>query len=296
MTHGTSSRRFAALLVALAGMSAMAQPYYLGSDYCQILDRLEDPVWHGHIGYMTKERVREPGGDNFGITELGAHSGLAYFRTGFGDLDIRFGLDSLIFMGDGNLDLPDQVSALRLDARYVLRLNDGYAVRLGLEPGLYSDFKDISGDDFFLPFNLAAIRALTPDISVLVGAAFFPEFDRWFDPRIGMRWALSDYMLLDLFYPESRLIVRPNYDWRFLLGFRITEYLEYQLENTDDRRRLMYDDSRLYAGVETTIREGIQFMVQAGRVFDRSVDFKRIGGKSDVDDAFYIRVGIGGVI
>ncbi len=284
----------AALSCAILLWSAPPATAQYVEEYCQILDRLDEPIWQAYAGVVGKSRVE--GFRDTGMIEAGGHFGLLYFRTGFGEFDLRAAIDSVFFTRSADIDLPHHVSAARLDLRYVMRLQDGYALRLGFEPGLYSEIEHASTDHLFYPFSLHGIRAFTPELSGLAGLNFYPGFDRLVDPRVGVRWAPSDYLMFDVFYPQTEIVFRPNFDWALRAGVEFREYLEYHLKNTDDRRRLMMDETRIYLGVDRLITQDLQWMVRIGRLVNRSIDFRRFEQEKDLDDAYFVRIGIGGLI
>jgi hypothetical protein len=269
-------------------------PAQYGSDYCQILDRLDDPIWHAYIGYADRARIE--GFGKTGMMEAGAGSGLIYFRTDFGEIDLKAAVDSVFFTDSGGVRLPNHVSAARLDLSYVIRLEEGHALRLGFEPGFYSEIEYADSDHLFYPFSIHGIRAFTPNVSGLAGLNFYPGFDRLVDPRLGIRWGISDYLLLDVFYPKTEIVFRPNVEWALRAGVEFREYLEYQLKSRDDRKRLMMDETRIYVGVDKLISHDIQLMFQIGRLVDRSIDFRRFEQEKDLDNAYFFRIGVGGLI
>lgn len=264
--------------------------------YCQILDRSEEPLWHAELGYVTREKVRTEGGDDFGLVEMAGGAGLVYLDTAPGTFDLRARLDTMTFIGDGDVDLPGQVGALRLDLKWTLRLPSGLSLQLSTFPGLYSDFRDVSGEDLFIPVGCSLLYAFAPQLSGIAGWVVYPGFTHVVDPRLGIRWGPNDFVLVDLFYPESRIILAPAETWRVFLGLRALLYPEYQLEKGDTRDRFMYDEWRWYGGLEFAMSETMWFLSQVGFVFNREIDFAENAPGADVDDALFLRVGVGGFL
>lgn len=271
---------------------ASAQP--MTDPYCQILDRVEEPIWQTYSGYVDEGRINAAG--DTGLVELGIGSGLLYFRTPMGEFDLKGEVDTLFFTSSAGLRLPSMLAAARLDLDYTIRMQDGYGLQLGFAPGAYSELFHLDGDHFFYPFRIHGVRALTPNVSVLAGLNFYPDFDRLIDPRVGVRWALSDYLLIDLFYPKTEIVFRPNVDWALRMGVEINDYQEYQLKSGDERDRLMLDETRIFLGVDYLIRSDVQVMVRVGRVVERSIEFGSGVGERDFDNAYYFRIGLGGRI
>lgn len=279
-------------LIALAAAAvARAQDPY---PPCQLLDRVDEPAWQVHAGYVDDARVRDPNGRNVRMVEVSGGGGLYYWRTDAGDIDLSGLYDIDLFDGSGGVDLPDRVGALRLDAAYVLRQADGSALKVDLYPGVYSDLRDPGVDDVYVPFQVVGIQAFNPQLSGLLGVAIYPGFDRVFDPRFGIRWALTDEVSLDVMYPESRVLYRPAANWDLYAGVRSDPVAEYHLEDDDPRDTFRYEEARLYAGINAPVNDVLRVMAQAGWVFNRSVDFGRVQPERDVEDSLYVRVGVGG--
>ncbi len=274
-----------------AGASAWAQ---YGAPYCQILDAYDDPIWQVHLHVMEDARI--DGFGSFGRTRLQARAPLLYFHARAGELDVAADLDLSMLTRRGGLQLPEQVGTLQLDIEYAIRLTDGYALRLGFAPGLFSEWTHIKRDHFHYPFRAHGLYAATPNLSLLFGLNFFPGFERLLDLEVGARWAISDFLLFDLFYPQSEVVFRPNVWWAIRMGVEMSMISEYALKASDDRERMMLRETRFYAGVDRLITEQLQIMIRVGRLVDRSVDFKFFEPKSRIDDSLYLQVGIGGLI
>jgi hypothetical protein len=258
---------------------------------CQILDQPEVSLWNAGFGYLAE--VEGEGFAKLGITELQAHSGLAYFTGRFGTLDVQGLFDALYFTGEGTVPLPDAVGQVRLDVAYTLRLRDGVAVRVAVAPGLYSDLTSWDSEYLHYPFRLHVIRALTPDSSGMVGLDFYPGFDRVLHPRIGARWTISEYLRFDLFYPRTELLFRPNWRWNFRAGVQFLDYLEYRLEQEDARESMLLKETRFYLGMDVGVSNDLFVQAQLGRSVDRSLEFRRNEPQRDLDDGYYFRLGIG---
>lgn len=277
---------------ALAG-AAVAEEQY---PYCQILDRVDEPAWQAHVGYVGQARVRDPHGQDVSMLNFKGGGGLYYWRTDAGDVDLSGAYDFTAFDGSGGVDLPNQVAALRLDAAYTWRQWDGSAVKVDLYPGVYSDLEDIGFDDLYMPFQVLGIQAFNPQLSGVFGVAIYPGFARSFDPRFGVRYAVSDELSVDLMYPESRVTYHPAAQWDVYAGLRNNPVAEYSLEDGDPRDAFQYDEARMYVGVNAPVNDLMRVMAQLGWTISRSVDFDRVQPARDVEDAFFVSLGVGGTL
>jgi hypothetical protein len=281
------------LTILCLACTAAALAQDVDAPFCQILDRYDDePIWYARTGYIVHEDVDEPGGKDFGILDLEAGTGLAYFQTSRATIDVRAAVDAMVFLGSGGIDLPDQVGFLGFDINWTRRNARGGAFQFSTQPGLYSDFEDISGNDVSFPLGFAWIRSISPQLSLQTGLRVFPGFDREVDPKLGVRWSPDDFWIIDLFYPESRVGFAPNPDWRFFLGWERLVYPEYQLSG-DPRDRFQVDEDRLYLALQHAVSDTTHLLFEIGKKRNREYDFERRAPGADIDDALYFSLGLG---
>jgi hypothetical protein len=278
-------------LMLASPVLALAQGNY---PFCQILDRVDAPPWEVHGGYLTSADVDEEGGDDFGILGVEGGGGLAYFQTGYGDIDLTGSYEVQAFTADGGIGLPDHLGAVALNGAYIWRNPDGRAVKVTASPGFRSDLEEMTSEAFYIPISFSVIRSFSPVLSGYIGVAVYPWYEQYFDPRFGIRWAIHESLLLDLMYPESKLSLSPEDGWDMYAGLRINNMPQWTIE--DDRESIMIDETRAYVGVNHPVTSELRMMYQVGLVFNRSVDFAKEQEESNVDDAFYVRVGVGGAL
>ncbi len=279
------------LLACIFTVSALGkQP----QPFCQILDQQDDLIWHVRGGYAEGGKVA--GGANLRMLESGGGAGLFYSRTAVGEFDLRFKADATTFVERGDLRMPDQVAAVRLDLDYVARLQDGYALRVGIAPGFYSQITHVNMDHFYYPFLLHGLYAFNPEVTGVFGFNVYPGFDRVLEPRVGVRWGISDFLLLDLFYPATEVVFRPTVGWALRAGVDFKRKTQYRLKRSDDRHSLIMKETRMYLGLDHMISPQMRFMFRIGRIVDRDLDFRRGTPARGIDDSGYIQIGIGGVI
>lgn len=282
-------RKIALLLTAIPALAGAQSGSY---PFCQILDRVDSPPWEVRVAYVADADVSGKNGDNVGIFRVNGGGGLAYFQTPAGDVDLTgtYGLN--VFTGSGGIDLPDYLGNAAVNAAYTWRNSEGQAMRLTASPGIRSDLKDVTSDALSLPVEFLAIQAFSPDVSGEIGVAVFPWYEELFDPRFGIRWAPQEDLVIDLMYPESKLVFSPAEGWDLYTGVKADNTPEWAID--DNRERLLMDEMRAYIGVNQPVNGDIRMMYQTGYVFNREVDFKRKQGESDIENAVYVSVGVGG--
>ncbi len=279
-------------LFTFVGTHAHAQQSW---PYCQILDGTEAPAWQADVEYTAKGQVSGDGGSDVSVWNIGGGGGLYYWRTSAGDIDLTGAYDVWFWDGNGGIALPDRTAALRLRADYIVRNWDGSALRVGIKPGIYSDTEELSFDSIYVPFEVLGIQAFNPRVSGLIGVAIYPGFDRVFDPRFGVRMAAADSVRVDVMYPESRVTFRPD-DWELYAGIRHDAVNEFRLEEDDARKQFSFRETRAYFGSAWPAGEALRMEAEVGIAFNREVDFKREAPGRDIEDAWYIRIGIGGAL
>lgn len=282
------------LIVAMiaAAPSSFAQS---SAPYCQILDGTESPAWTAKFGYTANAKIKAPEGHNVSTWSLGGGGGIYYWRTSAGDFDLTGAYDVSVFDGSGGINMPDHVAALRLDLAYVTRDVNGTALKVDVYPGIYSDMKDVSLEDFYLPFQVLAIQSFSPQVSGLIGLAVYPGFDRWFDPRFGIRAAPSENWRVDLMYPESRVTYRPD-ALELYASLRHNAINEFRLKESDKRGSIEFTDTRAALGAGWQLNDLLKVNVEAGYAFGREVMFDHKAPDRDWRSAPYFSVGIGGPI
>ena len=161
-------------------------------------------------------------------------------------------------------------------------------------PGYYNDFQDFSGDALFVPFALSGIQAINSELSARVGVEIYPGFEAAYDPILGLRWAPFDNLRFDAGYPDSRATWTVVPDVAVVAGFEVRRTLEFQTRD-DVRDEFLYREWRAYVGTDLALSDLVQFLVRAGTVRGRSVDFSAGDfQKEDVGNAFFVSIGVGG--
>lgn len=284
------TRRFA-LAAWCWPIVAIAQGDY---PICQIMDRVETPAWEVRAGYLTEEEIDQPTADKSGVISIEGGGGIAYFQTGLGDFDITGDYSLWHFTSSGGIDLPDQVGSATLQLTHTLRSWAGQGLRIDLRPGFYGDPGDAGSDDLFIPFGVAGISTINPQLSTLLGLNIYPDFDRVADPVFGLRYAPNESLMVDAMYPHSRLVLVTSGGWEFELGVRILRQLEFQLEEDDPRERLIIEESRAYVGMVQPLPSGLNLTYRLEHVFGRSIGFDSNFPESDQDSGISVSVGLMG--
>lgn len=262
--------------------------------FCQILDRADQPAWEVQADYRSRASVEAPGGHSFSALEIHGGGGLYFTEAPGGSVAVAGAYAGYLYEGDGGVALPGQVLDLHLDAAYTWRNWDGRSLRLCLQPGLYGEASALDLGAFRMPFEVTGLQALSPRLSGLLGVVIYPGYSRPFDPRFGVRYALSDTWSVDLQYPESRVL------WRSLAGteayalIRNDPINEFWLDGDDPRKAYQFEESRAALGCVLPLGNLLRLRLEAAYLFNRSVDFAREAPARSVEEGVLLGVGLGG--
>ncbi|MDZ4197858.1 MAG: hypothetical protein U1E27_01080 [Kiritimatiellia bacterium] len=262
--------------------------------YCPIVDALPRTAANLEIGIVTREKVQGKKKGSFGLVEERAEAELAFFELDVGSLSFNGILNTWLTLGGELIAVPAQFGEVALRTRADFRTWSGMTFRGDFTPGIYSDLTEFKGGAFAVPFALSVIQTLDPTLAVQGGVRFYPGFHRTWEPLVGVRWTPVESLTLDLFYPESLLALQIDSDWALLTGFSWDRVRDMDLGDSDARKRVRFEESRLFLGVDRSLGEGLLLMVRGGYVLDRRVIFKAgSAGRYNVDDGFFGSVGIG---
>jgi opacity protein-like surface antigen len=95
---------------------------------------------------------------------------------------------------------------------------DQWLARLEVEPGLYSDFRDISWRDFDAPVVLAAVYLADADLQWVLGLRIDARSQYPVLPVAGVRWKFADEWTMNFMLPNPRLEYDMNERFKLYLG------------------------------------------------------------------------------
>jgi len=178
---------------------------------------------------------------------------------------------------------------------------DRWRARLEVLPGVYSDFQDVSGDDFNAPFNIEVSYAIGPNLLVGGQLNVNARRDALILGAVGVRWRFADDWLLSLWFPRPRIEFSPLENVTLFAGanfisgtFVVSE--DFGRDHNQpalDGQAVDFQEIRVGAGFRYTIRKKLAVEISAGLTVDRRYDFheRNLEFKSDV--APYLQIGFG---
>ena len=187
-----------------------------------------------------------------------------------GHIDLRFlsGLE-----GGSGVDRQHGFMMLRGTAVWHQRYWGGFGLQALLQPGIYTALSKPSGNIFSVPVGGRLIQAITPNWGVFAGVDYYPDFAVDLDPAGGLVYSRYE-LLMQLAYPETRLMLRP-YGGRLQLGAGcdFTRALDYRLGRDDERNRVRFRENQAYTAISWDTRGFTRIELRAGYTFHRRAIF-----------------------
>jgi hypothetical protein len=199
------------------------------------------------------------------------------------NLLLRFGFEWQRF----SFGVPDHGAVPRVlqQASGVLgfdyQIADQWLMRTEVEPGIYSDFRDISWRDFDAPLILGAVYLADADLQCFLGLRVDARCEYPVLPVAGIRWKFAGEWTLDLMLPNPRLEYEANERLTLYLGGGVeagTFAVGGRFGSDHGQPRLDgaivdYLELRLGAGCSWKITPSVTIEAEAGYVPYREFDF-----------------------
>lgn len=139
------------------------------------------------------------------------------FTTGVRFRWNQFDFDGSSPFGTGTLDLY----RLQVPVNYWHSFGDQWKLWASVDPGLFSDFKEISGDDFAVSALAVASYEWRPEWSLSFGAYYSRDLgeDKVL-PVFGVIWRPNPHWNVSATFPRFRVAYAPDEKWNFDLSLR----------------------------------------------------------------------------
>jgi len=214
----------------------------------------------------------------------------------------RLGIDweRFSFGTPGNSHLPNTLQSLAFVVGADVSLSDKWIMRMELQPGLYSDFEDISAEDFSAQAVIGASYLVNSKLQWVfgVGLGFYQEIPAF--PAVGVRWQFADDWTLNAILPKPRLEYKimnglNAYAGAELKGggYRVSK--DFGSANGDGRFNsavVEYMELRTGVGISYQILPALTAELEGGYVPYRREDFYRLHTHEIGQPAPYVQAGL----
>jgi hypothetical protein len=203
------------------------------------------------------------------------------------------------FVPKSGVPVPDQLQSTSLIIGADIELSDSWLMRLEIEPGIYSDFDDISFNDLNAPVTMGFSYLVNPDFQWFFGFRANPRANYPVLPGAGFRWKFAEQWTLMFLVPKPRLEYDINKQFKAFVGLDIkgeSYRTGNDFGNSAGLTRLNnaavdYTEARGGAGVNWKVMPGFNVELEGGYAFYRRFDFHNADTQVRVDPAPYVQVG-----
>ena len=214
------------------------------------------------------------------------------FRKGFTTLNVRPQFQTLFLGGPngGGPGISEQVYGLTLDLQVDQPLSRKFGVQLGITPGLYTDFRNLSAESFRVPARLFGSYVFGPKLIVLGGLVYTAQPNLPFIPAAGFLWKPSERWRLEAIAPRPRLVYTASDRLQVYALFSF-DSSTYAIESITGDELLQYRDFRVALGGEWTTKGKLRIFSEAGTAFSRRLDLERQPDRN-VEPGIFVRAGL----
>ncbi len=182
---------------------------------------------------------------------------------------------------DSSAPIPKSVDAVTLKLGYSRPLNRQWTFLAEVDPGLYSDFKDISGEDFNAPVGFRAAYAVSRELQWLFGVNVDFRSSNPVIGGFGVRWQFARDWTLAFIIPEPRVEYALSPTVRLTAGaslrggtFRVAEDFGRRRGRSElDNQDIDFREITAGLGARWELKKGLTVSATAGWMIDRRFEF-----------------------
>jgi hypothetical protein len=177
--------------------------------------------------------------------------------------------------------IPHDLTALALKFGYNRQLDARWSLRAEIDPGLYSDLRNIGGGDFSAPIGLRLVRASSRELQWLFGLNIDPRSGSPILGGAGVRWQITPDVLLLAVVPTPRIEWTVSRDVTLFAAanlrsgaFRVgPDFGSHHARPALDGLIVDYREISAGAGARWQLSPGVALNAAAGWMFDRRFEF-----------------------
>jgi hypothetical protein len=176
------------------------------------------------------------------------------------------------------------------------RLAEWLFVDLAVTPGLYTDFKNVTGESFQMRGRAVAIFAFSEQLQVAAGAMYVNRNHVKVLPAGGVIWNPSEDTRCFLVFPQPKISHRfCNFGATQIWGYVAGEFGggRWEVERAPGvNDSLDYTDWRVILGLESVQAEHVRWHLEFGYVFNRRVNYANVPTDITLPSTAMVRVGL----
>ncbi|QDU98341.1 DUF6268 family outer membrane beta-barrel protein [Lignipirellula cremea] len=195
--------------------------------------------------------------------------------------------------GPSSPDVPGDLYSAYMQFIWVPRINAQWSAILGVEPGVYSDFKTSADGIRILGRALGRYQVEPDRLEFVAGVLYLDRDDVPFLPAGGVIWVPNNDVRLDLIFPIPKVGYRFFFDgveerWMYAAGeFGGDTWAVQRADGTNDQ--LILRDWRFSLGLEKRYAGGAGARLEVGYVFSRTIEYVSDSTPVNLDDTWMVR-------
>jgi hypothetical protein len=259
---------------------------------------------NGESSFFGRGTAKSSSTDFGNITEISSSASFILSAQVRDTVLLRLGVEWQRYSFDPSArdPVPDSVQGLDLAIGADIQVTPALLLRIGAHPGIYSDFKDFSWQDFNIPFEIVGTYFVSSDLIFVGGIYVDVDSDDPVFPVIGVHWKVSDKWLIEGVAPRPQLQYLLSDTVTLFVGADVRE-ATFRLNEEFGQERgipklndaiLNYFEIRAGGGVTFKISKSFSLDVEGGCTPYRRFEYPRADEfkvKSE-DWTPYVRIGL----
>jgi len=199
-------------------------------------------------------------------------------------------------------EMPPQTFDAYVDLAWNPHLTPILGTELDVQTGVFSDFRELTGDSLRLKAKGMAVLSYLPTIQIKAGVWYLDRERVKLLPAGGIVWTPTPDVRLDILFPNprfsQRLATTNNTDWWWYVsgdyGGGVWTIKRVEGPDAGNVDLVDYNDIRIALGVEfKRLTSGLTGLFEVGGAFDRSLDYRSLSPSTFYpQSAFFLRAGL----
>jgi hypothetical protein len=191
--------------------------------------------------------------------------------------------------------IPDQLHEIGIDLGFGYRSSEKWTFLGWASPGVFSDFEDLSSEDFGITSVFAAQWTPSDAFNLQFGFRVASPGQYPILPIAGLTWKFAPDWEMALTAPSPQISWSPSESLKLLVGgsfrgssYRVAEDFGRKAGRPDlDGTITSFREIRTFAGLEWQLKGGLRVRIEGGYMVDREFDFYDDDLKFNVENAPY---------
>lgn len=193
-------------------------------------------------------------------------------------------------------DMPAHLYDVSFETIGMLPIGERWFVQAALAPSFFTDSQNTGRKAFRLPGRVLAFWKYSATLTFTGGILYLDRDDVKAIPSAGLIWNPNDDWKFEIAAPRPRIAWRFSHDeesarWGYVVGeFGGGTWAIQRASGLNDVATL--SDYRLMAGYERKWNSGRSWLVEAGYVFSRTLEYSSTPGEINLPSTALVRLGI----